>query len=189
MTKSLRLLTLAVVCAIAAPGVARAQGFITPFIGYNFGGDSANCLSFANCDQKRANFGVSIGSMGGTVGFEEDISWAKNFFGDAPGTDNSVLSLMSSILVGVPGGPVRPYVLGGVGLIHPHVSSSLSNAFDFSKNAFGYDLGGGVHVMFGHIGVRGDVRRFKTMSDVTFFGFTGQKLSFWRASLGLTLGM
>ena len=190
MIKTFRLLALAVVCAIAIPWQAHAQGaFITPFLGYNFGGDSANCLSFSNCDQKRLNFGASIGSMGKVVGFEEDISWAKNFFGDAPNTDNSVLTLMSSLLIGAGSGPIRPYFVGGIGLIHPHVSSSLASLGDFSQNAFGYDLGGGIHIMFGHVGIRGDIRRFKTMSDVSFFGFEGQKLEFWRGSLGLTLGM
>jgi len=189
MLNNIRVFALALACTLAASGLARAQGFVTPFIGYNFGGDSANCLSFTNCDEKRLNFGVSLGSMGGSVGFEEDFGWAKNFFGEAPDTDSSVFTLMSNVLIGGSGGAVRPYVLGGVGLIRPHVSSSLSSAVDFSKNALGYDLGLGVHVMFGHAGVRADLRRFKTLQDVTFLGFTGEKLSFWRGSLGLTLGM
>src|SRR5712691_1288839 len=141
---------------------ARADGFIVPFVGFNFGGDSGNCPSLTNCEQKRTNFGVSLGKMGSAVGFEEDFSYAKNFFGDTPGASNSVLSLMSNLLIGPGVGPVRPYVLGGFGLIRPHVSSltgSLTGLGATEKNAIGYDIGGGVTGMFGrHLGVRGDLR-------------------------------
>jgi len=33
---------------------ARADGFITPYYGFNFGGDS-NCARFTNCEDKRKN--------------------------------------------------------------------------------------------------------------------------------------
>ena len=125
------------------------------------------------------------------VGFEEDFSYAKNFFGDTPGASNSVLSLMSNLLIGPGVGPVRPYVLGGFGLIRPHVSSltgSLTGLGATEKNAIGYDIGGGVTGMFGrHLGVRGDLRHFHTLQDVNLLIFQGQKLDFWRASVGLAL--
>lgn len=170
--------------AIAGVRPAHAQGFITPFVGFNFGGDSANCLSLTNCQEKRTNFGVSLGTLSG-FGFEEDISYAKNFFGDTPGTDSSVFSAMSNIMISVPAGPVHPYVLAGVGLIRPHVSTSLASLTSFDKNTFGYDVGGGLHVIFGHVGVRGDLRRFKTLQDIPLF--TNQPLAYWRGSVGLTL--
>lgn len=176
---------------------ARAAGLIVPFVGYNFGGDSSgNCVSLTNCKEKRTNFGVSLVSMGPVFGLEEDISYAKNFFGDTPGTGNSVFSLMTNLLMGAGGGPVRPYVLGGIGLIRPHVSSltgSLTGALPgvgtTGKNALGYDIGGGVTGMFGsHIGIRGDVRRFHTFQDLNLLVVKGQRLDFWRASAGLALG-
>src|ERR1700730_8670019 len=120
---------------------ARADGFIIPFVGYNFGGDSGSeCASLTDCKVKRTNFGVSLVSMGPALGIEEDISYAKNFFGDTPGTANSVFSLRTNLLIGAGAGPVRPYVLGGVGLIRPHVSSltgSLTGLGGPAKNAFG----------------------------------------------------
>ena len=171
---------------------ARADGLIVPFIGYNFGGDSgSNCVSLTDCKEKRTNFGVSFVSMGPAFGIEEDISYAKNFFGETSGTANSVFSLMTNLIIGAGAGPVRPYVLGGVGLIRPHVESltgSLTGLGTTGKNAFGYDLGGGVIGLFGgHVGVRGDLRRFHTLQDVSLLIFTGQKLNFWRASAGLAL--
>lgn len=92
---------------------------------------------------------------------------------------------MSNLLVGVGVGPVQPYVVGGVGLIRPHVSSASLSA---DNNAFGYDIGGGVSGFFtGHVGVRGDIRHFHTLKDVNVLIFTGHRLDFWRASLGLAL--
>jgi opacity protein-like surface antigen len=170
------------------PAPARADGFIVPFAGYNFGGD-AGCPSLTDCADKRLNFGVAFGSMGRAVGFEQDISYARNFFGETPGADNSVFSAMSNLLVGPGVGPIRPYFVVGVGLIRPHVSSLVGSVTDFdaSRNSFGYDLGGGLTVMLGPVGIRGDIRRFRTVESVDLLIFTGQKLDFWRASAGLAL--
>jgi opacity protein-like surface antigen len=183
--KTIRLAIVAGIALLFTAPAARAEGFITPFVGYNFGGDSGNCPSLRNCSDKHTNFGVSFGSMGPVFGIEEDISYAKNFFGDAPGTNNSVFSAMTNLLVGIGVGPVRPYVVGGLGIIRPHVSS-LSLSAD--NNTLGYDLGGGVTVSVApHVGIRGDIRHFHTLQDVNVLIFTGQRLDFLRASAGLAL--
>ena len=173
----------------AAP--ALADGLVVPFVGFNFGGDSGSqCVSLTNCKEKRTNFGVSFVSMGTVIGLEEDLSYAKNFFGETPDQANSVFSAMTNLVIGPGVGPIRPYVVGGVGLIRPHVSSLAGSvtSFDTTKNAFGYDLGGGVTILFGsRVGIRGDLRHFHTMQNVNLLIFTGQKLDFWRASAGLAL--
>ena len=167
---------------VAAP--ARADGFITPYIGYNFGGDSGNCQTLTNCSEKHTNYGVSIGAMGPIFGIEEDIGFAKDFFG-RPGTDDSVFSAMTNLLVGIGVGPVQPYVLGGLGLIRPHVSDI---SFSSSNNTLGYDLGGGVTIFVApHVGIRGDIRHLHTLQDVNIAIFTGQRLDFYRGSVGLAL--
>ena len=113
-------LGLMLLAAAATP--ARADGFLTPFYGYNFGGDSSNCATFTSCEDKRTNYGVSIGKMGAIFGVEEDISIAKDFFGKVPNVENSVFTLMSNLLIGVGAGPVQPYFLVGA------VLSSASHA-------------------------------------------------------------
>jgi opacity protein-like surface antigen len=187
----LRHLTAAAVILMATAAPALADGLVVPFIGFNFGGDSGSqCASLTDCKEKRTNFGVSFISMGTVFGLEEDISYAKNFFGETSGQDNSVFSAMTNLVIGPGVGPVRPYVVGGIGLIRPHVSSLAGSVTTFSsdKNAFGYDLGGGLTVLFGgHVGVRGDLRHFHTMQNVNVLIFNGQKLDFWRASAGLAL--
>src|SRR5688572_19595916 len=101
-----RYFVLALMLLVLVSAPARADGFIVPFVGYNFGGDSGNCPSLTDCTEKRLNFGVAFGSMGPVVGFEQDISYARNFFGETPGAGNSVFSAMSNLLLGIGVGPV-----------------------------------------------------------------------------------
>jgi opacity protein-like surface antigen len=191
MTHRTRSLAVSAVLTVALSTSARpayAEAFLTPFVGFNFGGDSANCISLSNCDEKRLNWGVSFGSRHGIFGFEEDIGFAPNFFGKTAGGDNAVLTVMSNLMVVVPAGPVQPYALAGLGLIRPHAkfdSSSLS----LDQNALGYDVGGGVNIFLAHsVGVRADVRHLHTLQNITLGNiFSSQPLDFWRASLGLAL--
>ena len=187
----LRHLAVAAIVLAVTAAPALADGLVVPFLGFNFGGDSgSDCAKLTDCKTKHTNFGVSFISMGTVFGLEEDISYAKNFFGETPGQANSVFSAMTNLVIGPGVGPVRPYVVGGVGLIRPHVSSLAGSvtSFDTKKNAFGYDLGGGVTILFGKsVGIRGDLRHFHTMQNVSLLIFTPQKLDFWRASAGLAL--
>jgi opacity protein-like surface antigen len=173
-------------CVTFAPVPARADGFITPFAGFNFGGDSANCISATNCEEKRINWGVSFGSTHGIFGFEEDIGYAPEFFGKTSGGDNAVLTVMSNVMVVIPAGPIQPYALVGLGLIRPHAKLDTS-ALSVDQNTLGYDIGGGVNIFVLHgVGLRGDVRHLHTLQDVTLGVFQNQRLDFWRASAGLT---
>ena len=166
---------------------ARADGFITPFIGFNFGGDSTNCASLTSCDDKRVNWGVGLGTTNGIFGFEEEFAYAPNFFGTASGGDNAVLTLMSNLLLVIPAGPVQPYGLVGLGLVRPHARlNPQSLASD--QNTLGWDIGGGVNIFLAHaVGVHGDVRHVRTLQDVTLGGlFVNAPLDFWRGSAGVT---
>jgi hypothetical protein len=163
------------------PGTAAAQGFFTPFVGYNFGGDSVNCASLRSCDDRRLNIGMAFGSTRRFAGTEQDLSYVPHFFGDTPEGGGSMLTAMSNFLLIAPAGPVRPYGVLGLGLIRAHASASGT------KNSLGYDIGGGVNVFFGkRFGLRADVRRFRSMQNVTLLVLDGEKLEFWRASLGVT---
>jgi len=184
----------AVLCGTASP--ARADGFAVPFYGFSFGGDSnANCQTFSGCEDKRTNFGVAFGAMGPVLGFEEDISFAKDFYGHVSPDDNSsVFSLMSNVVVGVGRGPVQPYAIIGAGLIRSRTTLNVIDQFERSNNSLGYDVGVGVRAFFTeHVGISGDIRRFHTFQDVdipvvgssTTAFFVGQKLDFSRASIGI----
>jgi opacity protein-like surface antigen len=186
---SIRPLTLAAVLLALNTSPARADGFISPFIGYNFGGNSQNCVSLRNCEERRTNWGVAVGSESAPFGFELDFAYAPDFFGRSEGTDNAVLTLMGNLMLVIPAGPVRPYGLIGLGLVRPHAKTDLASLGETDQNTLGWDIGGGLNIFFGHtFGIRGDIRHVRTLQDVTLFGvFNNAPLDFWRSSAGITL--
>ncbi|MDP9223187.1 MAG: porin family protein, partial [Actinomycetota bacterium] len=172
-----------ILATIASP--ARADGFISPFIGFNFGGDSSNCATLSSCEEKRLNWGASLGSVNGVLGFEEEIGYASQFFGKTPGGDNAMLTLMSNLMIVIPAGPIQPYGIIGIGLMRSHAQFNASS-LALDNNSLGWDIGGGLSIFLAHsIGVRGDVRRLRTLQDVTLGVFGNDKIDFWRASAGL----
>jgi opacity protein-like surface antigen len=176
------------VLTTAAP--SHAQGFISPFIGYDFGGNSG-CPEITNCEDKRTNIGVALGTMGAILGFEEEFADAKNFFGSVGTQSSSVITVMSNVMIVPAIGPVHPYLLAGLGLMKTHVEFTRTDVLSATNNSLAWDLGGGVTVLFGHLGVRGDIRHFHSAKSFTipFVGTTptDEKLSFGRASAALVL--
>jgi opacity protein-like surface antigen len=169
---------------------AHAQGFISPFIGYNFSGDSG-CPAVTNCDDKRTDYGVSFGALGSLVGIEAELGYTPNFFGETSGQTSNVLTFMGNFMVAPKIGPVQPYGLAGLGLIKTKVEGV---GVDSDQNQFGWDIGGGLMVFFGeHVGLRGDVRYFHSFQVLDFLnvaglpalGLGGQKLDYGRAAAAI----
>ncbi len=184
---------LTVVASVLALGLltsaqpASAQGFISPLIGFNFGGD-AGCPTATNCEDKNMNLGVSFGALGKIFGFEEEVSYAKNFFGDSPAASSNVLTVMSNVLLAPDLKVVRPYVLAGVGLVKSHVEFTGASLLSSDNNGFGWNVGGGLMVFLTpNVGLRGDVRYFHAFQDLDLAGFTfsTDKLDFGRAAAAL----
>jgi opacity protein-like surface antigen len=177
-------IALAVLTLVGRAAPASAEGFVSPFLGYNFGGDSG-CPQITNCDDKRLNVGVAIGALGSVFGVEEEFGYAKDFFGSAPNLDSSVLTVMSNLMIVPNLGPVRPYVLGGLGLVKTHVSFNPGSLLTSENNNVGWDVGGGLIVLFSsHVGLRGDLRYIHSFQDLDTLGFSGNqtKLDFGRFS-------
>jgi opacity protein-like surface antigen len=136
---------------------AHAQGFVSPFIGYNFSGDSG-CPQITNCEDKHVNWGVGFGALGSIVGFEAEYARTSDFFGDTPNQSTEVVTFMGNFMLAPKIGPVQPYGLAGVGLIRTAAESGSS---DNDENQFGWDAGGGLMAFFSaHVGIRGDIRYF-----------------------------
>jgi len=139
---------------------------------------------FARAHEAVSGAVVGDGIIGLPCGFHRILS-ARN-----GGVDTSVLTLFGNVILGPRFGFVRPFVLGGVGLIKSHVELNTGSLLDSSNN-FGWDFGGGLMFMFGdHVGVRGDLRRFQSFQDQSILGFSlaEEKLKFNRATAGLVLG-
>jgi len=194
MKRVLKSLVLAgAVAIVLAPVQARADGWIVPWIGSAFG---------SSIDNGRGTFGVGAGGMGaGVIGGEVDFGYNPSFFGTK--TDfgnNSVIDLMGNVIVGIPfggtrGAGVRPYVLGGAGLIRTQIDGARGTNFftpSSSDNMFGWDAGAGVMGFFSdHVGLRGELRYLRGTHDmnastgINSIDFNGNKLHFWRPSIGV----
>jgi outer membrane protein with beta-barrel domain len=179
----------AVGALLMAPVSARADGFVTPWVGINFVNEN---------DEGAKTFGVTTGYMGaGVFGFEADFGYSPDFLGLTSGfTSNSAVTLTGDAILGIPiggthGAGVRPFVSGGFGLLRTH-SEREGLAIDLSRasNEFCYDLGVGMMGFFtDHIGLRGDLRYLRTLNDTHFgsgINLDPGRLHFWRFSGGIT---
>ena len=190
MRRVIKALVLTSVLALSwAPAQARAEGYVSPWAGVNFGNDQA---------EGKAAFGVFAGYMGaGIIGGEVDFGFAPNFFGES--VDNNVMNVMGNLIIGIPvggtrGPGIRPYVTGGLGLIRTSIDSGLSSVDDFTSNEFGFNLGVGAMGYFNdHFGLRGDVRYYRTLNDGDgddddlIPEFDLGAFDFWRASIGIVI--
>jgi opacity protein-like surface antigen len=190
MKRVIKSLILASAAAVVlTPMPARADGFVTPWVGSAFG---------SNIQNGQTTVGVSAGGMGaGIIGGEADFGWSPSFFGTKSDFgNNTVMNLMGNLIIGVPiggthGAGVRPYVVGGVGLLRSQIDGGTLAKVSSSENMFGWDAGGGVMGFFSdHVGLRGDVRYLRGMSDLTTnvssIDVNGDRLHFWRATIGVT---
>ena len=173
-----RRLWIPVIAAVALIGSARsssAQGFISPFYGYNFGGD-AGCPEITNCEDKHANYGVAFGALGSVVGFEAEFAHTNDFLGASSAAQSTnVLTFMGNFMLAPKFGPIQPYGLAGIGLIRTSVEGAGE---DNDENQAGYDLGGGLIAFFSsHVGIRGDVRYFHAFEVLDLSRFPSLNLN------------
>jgi hypothetical protein len=188
-----RVMKVLVLCAtigtVSAPTLAHADGYISPFVGANFGNNSGN---------GRMNVGADVGWMGaGVIGGEVDFGYAPSFFGnEGIFGSNSVLDVMGNVIVGIPAGGqrgpgVRPYATIGLGILRSQITAGTGVVRTFSNTEAGMNLGVGVMGYFSdHVGIRGDVRYFRNLKDNSApndFNIDFGSFHFWRASFGVVL--
>lgn len=191
-----RVLALILLSCVMAPATARADGMLVPFAGVNFGGNSGTELSDA-IDAERFTWGGSLAYMGaGVLGLEADIAHTPDFFGKSDLGGSSLLTATGNLLFGIPiggqrGVGFRPYALVGLGVIRSQVDV-LGDVLRLDNSELAWDFGGGAMLFFGtHVGVRLDLRYFRTFGDVDFDVVDvlagSQSLDFARGSAGLIL--
>lgn len=180
-------------------GTARADGLIIPFIGVNFGGDSGAEFGDA-ADASRFNWGASFAWMGGGVfGFEGDFGYSPDFFGKTDLGGSNVLTAFGNVMLGIPFGGqkgfgIRPYGVVGIGVIHAEGQAFETAGLDLNENKVGWDFGGGVLMFFtSHVGIRGDLRYFRTFEALDFLDLEFETesgpgdLDFTRGSFGFVV--
>ena len=193
MRGAFKALILTATVALVVPAQARAEGYVVPWVGANWG--SGN-----NIDNGRAAFGVNAGGMGaGIIGGEVAFGYSPSFFGTKNDFgNNTVLDLMGNLIVGIPiggthGAGIRPFVTGGVGLLRTQIDGGTLARVSSDNNMFAWNVGGGVMGYFNnHVGLRGDLRYTRGFEDLntgnTVLDLAGNnQLHFWRISAGVVI--
>jgi hypothetical protein len=169
---------------LSTPAVAGADGFLSPFIGVNFGG---------NTTDKSTVYGGSLGFMGQKSGFEIDFGYTSEFFGDDTfDVNGKVVTLMGNVILGGKRGGFSPYFAFGAGLIRTRIDA-IDDVLDVeaSKNNFGGNVGAGFFAGGRSITLRTDVRYFRAFNfdDGLEFsrdlGIIDDTLGFWRGTVGV----
>jgi opacity protein-like surface antigen len=188
MIRSSRLILSALAMLLATAAPARADWLITPYLGTAFGGDTSS---------QHVTYGGSAAWMShGIVGIEIDGSLSPDLLDEDDGVilgiaDSNVTTLMGSVVIAAPLGEpgVRPYVVGGAGLIRSRVKDA-AEVFDLDTNSFGVNVGGGVHALVRrNLGLRADLRYFRSLRDANAGDDIDLELGgfdFWRATVGAT---
>jgi hypothetical protein len=186
----LKYLVSAAVIVLGAAANARAAGYISPGVGVTFGNPSA---------VGRADFVADFGWLPREpLGAEVDFMYAPSFFGNnGPFGQNSVTTVMGNIILagsGDRGGyrrrsqsAVRPYLSGGLGLLHETVTAASSGTV--SNDHLGANAGVGVMAVSRRgAGFRADVRYFRDLMGGSSGNVDWGGFHFWRASVGIVLG-
>jgi hypothetical protein len=139
---------------------------------------------------------------GGVFGLEADLGYTPRFFGrdlsigglPVTAVQNHVITAMANLTAGLPlqgrsGVGLRPYAVGGIGLIRQRIDV-LGGIASYTTNDLGYDVGGGLMLFVGrHVGIRGDVRHFRTLGGdnlIDLIDLQPGSFNFTRTSIGVT---
>jgi opacity protein-like surface antigen len=194
------LLTTALVAwiAAAAPAVATADIFVSPFLGVKFKG-ATNELDLDTNDGSRDTkmavglSGVVLADKG--LGVELEVAHQPRFFErkGASGlvTNSGVTTLGGNVILAIPLSltreSLRPYAVAGLGWMHASAEDGIGFN-DVSNDFLGLTLGvGAVGFLTDVVGLRFDLRHLKSVSSADTSNLSGEraKLTFWRATIGL----
>jgi hypothetical protein len=176
---------------------AHADFLITPFIGSAFAGSTTLLdLDTGAASAKHWTFGGGAAWLSDQVlGVEAEFAMVPGFFENSSGTGlitgSRVTTLTGNVLAALPLSvtreSLRPYVTGGLGLIHATADDLIG--LNESGDWLGLQVGAGaIGLISERTGVRFDLRHTRALSrDATLRGDRASKLSFWRAAVGFAL--
>lgn len=186
--------------ALLLPSPATADWLLSPFVGLRFGVDTTLFFAFEGTDKNKFLWGVSSGFLSDDVlGVEVDFSYVPGFFesDDAVITASSrVIALSGNLIFTVPLSAtsygLRPYVTGGFGLLHARSVGvgNIGDVLDIDSNFLAVNIGGGaIGPVSPRSSVRFDLRHVRSMTtdEDAVVNAPGTQLSFWRATVGLTI--
>jgi outer membrane protein with beta-barrel domain len=188
----------AILCARAVP--AHADYLFTPFIGGAFAGSTVFHTEQPSGSMESSGthliFGGSAGWLSsGILGVEGDFAYSPRFF-ERDGLivlASTVATVSGSVIVATPlrvtGYSLRPYLIGGLGLIHTGITyTAILDPVD--DNSLGMNLGAGaIGLLSPRTGLRFELRHFRTFSRdvIETTGEHNARLSFWRVTFGVVI--
>jgi opacity protein-like surface antigen len=177
---------IAVVMA-ATPSPAAADWLLTPYVG--------GTLVDITDTGTRPVFGGSVAWLGPVAGLELDLSDAPTFLESRAGLaidSANLFTLMGNAVVQFPttSRRIRPYAVGGIGVIHAKVVAPGETVLVEDEN-FGFNVGGGLVAMLNdRVGLRGDFRYFRAIrnDDATLVAdnLEVSELKFLRLTVGVS---
>lgn len=194
-----RFLVAALLLLTAPPKAHAADWLFTPFVGSGFGISTSHIILEPGASKaSQLTFGGSVALLSqGVFGIEADYGYAPRFFerdnraGELTGSSASTLS--GSVIAAVPltviRESLRPYLVGGLGLIHA-TATDPRDVFSFNDTTLGANVGGGaIGLISPRTGFRFEVRQFRSVKKEVnaLTGVPSSRLSFWRASVGVVL--
>lgn len=180
-----------------APSRADADWLIVPFVGGTFAPETTFLVVEEGAGRK-LTLGASVALLSdGFLGVEGDVAHTPRFFegSDPRGLvlESRVTTLSGSLVLAVPLAvtreSLRPYVLGGLGLMQAR-SADAAGLFPVDQDLIGLNIGAGaIGLLSARTGVRFDLRHVKAVTgdDGPFARPGVSRLSFWRATIGVVL--
>lgn len=193
-------------------GLTRSHWLASGFVGANFGSGNSD---FFSADRSRSfDWGGQIGYLWrGIVGGEFLANFTPSFGVDTLGVvldDNPhVNSYMANAVAALPlgaQGQFQPYISGGFGAIQMRFANGIIGSgilgngvlvdvtsSSISQTGGGSNIGGGIMVFAGKVGIRGDARYYHantlTLDATNLANRVTQSLlsdlNFWRADIGV----
>lgn len=193
----MRIAALVLVLVVFGPARAQAEWQLKPFAGLTFGGST----TFLDLEQAAGEANLVIGFsgvwLGELVGIDADFGHGPGFFQSGDQSlvaGSSVTTLTGNIVVALPRRlseyTLRPYFVGGAGLMHVRITDS-PKVLGGSSTLAAIDIGGGVTgFLTDRVGLSWDVRRFQSVGGMVGGLSIGpeqrpEQLSFWRANMAL----
>lgn len=179
------------------PVPASADLFLAPFMGVKFGGGTSIVDLELAAGQAKTTLGVSAFLLSDAIlGYEAMFGYVPQYFNGDTGPlikpGSYLIDMMGNVIVSLPpdvtAGGLRPYMVGGVGLIHAEAADILG-IFQVRRTVPAFDVGfGAVGLLTNNVGVRFDVRYLRSFTnDDGSLATVGRRISYTRATIGLVL--
>ena len=187
-------LALLIVMGSAAPAAAEWQ--LKPFVAVTGGGETTFIDLEKAAGSGKFAFGFGGVLLGDVFGIEAEFGRTPGFF--QRGNQNLVVgsnatTLTGNIVVAFPRRlteyTLRPYFVGGGGLMHVHIDDALG-ALRVTSDLPAMDIGGGVTgFLTNRIGLSWDVRYFRSIGGQPAAGlsFGPEQLSYWRGYMSVVI--